>query len=110
MTDYSAPPVGVSITVPLVGYVQNVKNGVVTLKLRDGGTFIAGEPEWEFATPDWLPPQFGDIIESSDDRGPRYLFIGGGQWVNQNTGSLGPLTEDELSRCRLLSRSTSRSA
>lgn len=110
MTDYKAPPVGVSITVPLVGYVQNVKDGVVTLKLRDGATFIAGDPEWEFATPDWLPPQFGDIIESSDEDGDRYLFIGGGQWVNQDTGSMGPLSEDDLSRCRLLSRSANRSA
>lgn len=105
MTDYVPPPVGVSITVPLTGYVASVRNGDVTLNLRNGDTFHALNSEWDFALPDWLPPQFGDIIESSGDDATRYLYIGGGQWVNSSTSTPTTLTNDQLSRCRLLSRS-----
>ena len=104
MADYNLPPVGVSITVPFVGYVASVKNGLVTLQLRNGDILQVREPAWTFAEPDWLPARFGDLIESCDEGNPRYLFIGAGQWVNSQNGSVGSLTDEAISRCRLLSR------
>lgn len=104
MTDYTPPPVGVSITVPLVGYVSNVKDGVVSMTLRNGNPFQIREPTWEFAIPDWLPGRFGDIVETSGDDPTRYLFIGGDMWVNSKTGETRNMSDEELSRCRLLDR------
>lgn len=105
MTENTLPPVGVSITVPFTGYVSTVKDGLVTLRLRNGDTLQVREPVWSFALPDWLPARFGDLIESSGDEATRYLYIGNDLWVNSDTGQAGRLTADEISRCRLLTRS-----
>lgn len=101
--EWDAPPVGVSVTVPVTGRVRAVQGRKVAVSPAEGVTVIVEAPEWEYAQPEWWPSRFGDHVERPDT-GARYLCVGE-QWVNQDQFGMEKLTDEFLYGCRILNRS-----